>query len=153
MLIHRITPEQFEEFICDRLSAMGLEPKRVGHTNRKDGGVDIVFWPRSSSAFPFLGAAQVKHHRDPSAKEGPPNVRDFAGVLAGHVFNAGILVTNTSFSADAQWFAREHARLLRLREFKDIRRWMFDIFDDDAEWREIPKSIELCPGLVIDLKP
>lgn len=151
-LVHRISPEEFEEFVCDRLFAMGLEPKRVGDTNRRDGGVDIVFWPRSAAAFPFLGAAQVKHHRDPRTKEGPSGVRDFAGVLAGHPFNAGILVTNTSFSADAQWFAHEHAQLMRLRGFRDIRRWMFGIFDDDAEWREIPTSIELCPGVILDLK-
>jgi len=45
-LLHRISPEEFEEFICDRLFAMGFEPRRVGATNRKDGGVDVVFWPR-----------------------------------------------------------------------------------------------------------
>jgi hypothetical protein len=61
--IYRITPEQFEEFLCDRLFAMGFEPRRVGAINQKDGGVDILFWPRLNGAFPFLGAAQVKHHR------------------------------------------------------------------------------------------
>ena len=33
-LLHHLTPEQFEEFVCDRLFAMGLEPRRVGATNR-----------------------------------------------------------------------------------------------------------------------
>lgn len=151
-LVHSISPEQFEEFVCDRLFAMGLEPRRVGAVNQKDGGVDIVFWPRQTSAFPFLGAAQVKHHRNPSFKEEPSTVRDFAGVLSGHPFNAGLIVTNTSFSPDAEWFARHHARLVRLRGFSDIRRWMFGPFDDDDEWREMPSSIELCPGVVIKIR-
>ena len=79
-------------------------------------------------------------------------MRDFAGVMAGHPFNAGIIVTNTSFSPDAHWFARERAKLIRLREFEDIRRWMFDIFSDEAEWREMPPTLELCPGVVIKIR-
>lgn len=149
--LHELTPAQFEEFVCDRLYAMGLEPKQVGATNRKDGGVDVLFWPRRSCAFPFLGAAQIKHHRNPARKEGPGSVRDFAGVVAGHAFNAGLLVTNTSFTADARWFAQEKARLLRLRDFADLKRWLVSNFTDDAEWREIPRSIELCPGVVVKL--
>lgn len=151
-LIHQITPEKFEEFVCDRLYAMGFEPRRVGAINRKDGGVDVLFWPRLRGAFPFLGAAQVKHHQSPRAIEGPTTVREFAGTLEGHPFNAGMLVTNTSFSPDAEWFAREHAKLVRLRGFTDIRRWLLDNFSDEAEWREIPSSIELCPGMVVRIR-
>jgi hypothetical protein len=151
-LVHKLTPNEFEEFICDRLFAMGFEPRRVGSTNRKDGGIDILFWSRLSGAFPFLGAAQVKHHRDPGRSEGPGTVRDFAGSISGHPFNAGLLVTNTGFSPDAEWFARERAKLVRLRGFEDIRRWMFGNFCDDAEWREIPESIELCPGMIVKIR-
>lgn len=150
--INHISPREFELLICDRLYAMGLEPKLVGATNRRDGGVDIVFWPRTKSAFPFLGAAQVKHHRDWKAKEGPAVVREFAGVLSSQPFHAGLIVTNTSFTPDAKWFAREHASLLKLREFEDIRRWLINRFDDEEEWREIPKRIELCPGVFVDLR-
>lgn len=151
-LIHQISSAQLEELICDRLFAMGLEPHLVGPTNRKDGGVDIVFWPRVNCAFPFLGAAQVKHHADPKTKEGPATVREFAGVIAGHPFNVGLLVTNTSFSPDAEWFAREHARLIRLRDIADIRRWLLNNFSDEAEWREIPEAIELCPGVILRIR-
>lgn len=150
-LLHTLTPDQFEEFVCDRLFAMGMEPKRVRHLTGKDGGVDIVFWPRARPSFPFLGAAQVKHHGHPSRREGPGSVRDFAGAIAGHPFNAGLLVTNTSFTPDAQWFARERAKLVRLREFTDLKRWLVSSFGDDAEWREIPPRIELCPGVFVDL--
>lgn len=150
--VHELSPGQFEEFICDRLYAMGLDPKRVGEATHKDGGVDIVFWPRATGAFPFLGAAQVKHHRDASMVEGPGRVRDFAGAIAGQPFTAGIFVTNTSFTPDARWFADRQEGLVRLRGYEDIRRWMLDDFDDDAEWRELPSSITLCPGVVVKIR-
>lgn len=150
--LHDLTPGEFEQFVCDRLFAMGFEPKQIGSTHQKDGGIDIVFWPRGQVSFPFLGAAQVKHHRDPRRREGSPTVREFAGAISAHPFNAGIIVTNTSFSPDAQWFARAHARLLRLRDFDDIRRWLTGSFGDDAEWREIPSCIELCPGVVVKIR-
>ena len=151
-LVHAFTPEQFEEFICDRLFAMGLEPRRTGAVNRKDGGIDVLFWPRLPGAFPFLGAAQIKHHRDPKERVAPATVREFCGAIAGHPINAGLIVTNTKFSADAAWFARERSALVRLRDFADIRRWVLGNFTDDAEWREIPSSIQLCPGIEIDLR-
>lgn len=151
-LLYQISPEEFEEFVCDRLFAMGLEPRRVGTTNKKDGGIDILFWPRYKGSFPFLGAAQVKYHHSPTIREGPATVREFGGVIAGHPLNVGLLVTNTSFSPDAEWFAREHAKLLRLRDFNDIRRWLLNHYDNEAEWREIPTSIEVCPGVVIKLR-
>jgi hypothetical protein len=151
-LLHALTPEQFEQFVCERLFSMGFEPKQVGSTNRKDGGVDILFWPRARGAFPFLGAAQVKHHRNPAESESVRTVRDFSGVMAGQPFAAGLIVTNTSFSPDAQWFARQHARLVRLRGFEDIRRWLLGNFGDEEEWREIPSSLELCPGVVVKIR-
>lgn len=152
LLIHCLTPPQFEELICDRLYAMGFEPKQVGGTYQKDGGIDIIFWPRSKPSFPILGAAQVKHHRKDSTREGVGSVRDLAGAIAAHPFNVGLLVTNTSFTPDAEWFAREKAQLLRLRGFTDIKRWLNGNFDDSEEWRELPESIEVCPGVVVPIR-
>jgi restriction endonuclease Mrr len=121
-LIYTLSPEQFEELICERLFAMGLDPRRIGNTNKKDGGIDIIFWPRNRGQFPFLGAAQVKHHHSRRIKEKPSTVRDFVGSLARQPFNTGLIVTNTSFSADAQWYAEKHANLVRLRDISDIQR-------------------------------
>lgn len=151
-LVHTLSPEEFEEFICERLFAMELEPRRVGGTFQGDGGIDVVFWPRRPTAFPFLGAAQIKHHRDANQKEGPDTVREFAGSISGRPFSAGIVVTNTSFSANAEWFARQHGGLIRLRGFDDICRWLADNFSSEEEWRELPSSIELAPGIVVRVK-
>jgi hypothetical protein len=150
-LLYQITPNAFEELVCERFFAMGLESRRVGNSNQKDGGIDILFWPRGRTAFPFIGAAQVKHHRDVRLKEGPASVREFKGVIEAHSLNAGLLVTNTTFTPDATWFAREHAKLLRLRDFADVSRWLQNSFGDE-EWREIPRTIELCPGVIIPVR-
>jgi len=149
--VHGLSPRQFQEFLCEQLDAMGFEPRQVGDTYQKDGGVDILFWPREKRGFPFLGAVQAKHHQHPSRKEGPSAVRDFAGVVAGHPINIGVMVTNTSFTADAIWFARNKAPLLRLRDFTDIRRWLAGNFSAAEEWRDLPDSIELCPGMVVPI--
>lgn len=152
LLIHKISSDEFVELICDRLSAMGFDVRRPGAINRKDGNIDVFFWPSNRAKFPFLGAAQVKYRRNANSKVGPQPVREFAGTIAGQPINAGLLVTNTSFTPDAQWFAREKAKLLRLRGFDDIRRWLLNNFGDDAEWREIPSSIQVCPGVVVKIR-
>lgn len=152
-VLHELSPGQFEELVCDRLYAMGLEPRRVGGVNQRDGGIDVLFWPRQPGAFPFLGAAQVKHRRKPRRREGPGVVREFAGALTLHPIQVGILITNTSFTPSAEWFARQQTTPLRLRGFQDVRRWLSDSFDSDEEWREIPSSIEVCPGVEIEIGP
>jgi restriction endonuclease Mrr len=152
-LIHNLSPSEFEGFVCDRLDAMGLEPKRVGATNQADGGIDIIFWSRKLAPFPFLGAVQVKHRSNPDASEGPGVVRAFAGAIKPHPFQVGVLVTNTCFTPSAEWYARQARGLLRLRGFRDIRRWLMGSIDSEEEWREIPRSIELCPGTTVTIDP
>ncbi len=150
-LVFRISPAAFEDLLCDRLFAMGYEPRKVGATNRKDGGIDIFFWPRARAAFPILGAVQAKHHQTPDRREGPGTVRDFAAAINALPINAGLIVTNTSFTPDAEWFAKERAALVRLRDFVDLRRWLANRFDDPGEWRDMPNEIQLCPGVKIHL--
>lgn len=150
--LFRLNSPQFEEFVLERLRARGLNAHPTGKTFRKDGGIDIIFTPPRTFPFPFLGAVQVKHHRDPRYKVGPGPVRELEGVLAANRhFAAGMIVTNTTFTPDAKDFARRSSSGLRLRDFQDLRRWIADNFTDDAEWREIPARIQLCDGISIDL--
>ncbi len=144
-----MSPDAFQRLVADRLDAAGLDVQFVGDVYRKDGGVDLIAYPKSDRCpFPFLLAAQVKHHRT-GANTGVRDVRDFHGALTsrGSFFRVGLLVTNTSFTPDAHWFAQENAALLRLRDIADLRRWLHDDFVNENEWREIPKSIQLAPGI------
>ena len=147
--IYRISEAQLEELVCDRLSAMNFEARRTGQTNRKDGGIDIFFW--NEGPFPILGAAQVKHHRARGTSTGPDDIRDFRGVLATHPFQFGVVVTNTTFTVDARWFAGHQKGLIRLRDGEDLRNWINDEFVSEELWRMVPTKIEICPGVEIEI--
>lgn len=149
--LKQVSPERFQYLIADRLGGLGLDVQLVGDVYRKDGGVDIVAYPKPSGcAFPFLLAVQVKHHRTPR-KTGSGEVRDFHGVLTSRTspFHMGMIVTNTAFSPDARWFAAQNQALLRLRDLEDLRRWLQSDFANEAEWKEIPEEVELARGIRI----
>jgi hypothetical protein len=150
--IFAIGPEAFELLILDRLVAMGYEAQRVGGTYTKDGGIDILFWPAIASGFPFVGAAQVKHHRSKDRREGPAALRELVGV-AGGVLNLGVVITNTTFTADAEWYARNHPTFLTLRDMNDLKNWFASEFRHEREWRGIPEKIELAPGVWVKIGP
>lgn len=145
-----LSPDRLELVVCNRLDVMGFHVERTGHTYRKDGGVDILAWHRSSP-LPCLMAVQVKHSRDQAKKVGPSAIRDLAGVVSAHGFNAGLIVTNTTFSPDAEWYAQQRPMLTRLRDMKDLQRWLREDYLRERDWRELPSEIELCPGVIIKL--
>ncbi len=144
------TPELLESRLCSILDAMGYGSHRVGEINRKDGGVDIIAWPKDS-AIPHLVAVQVKHHRSPSTKTGPGPVRELLGVVQSRQFNVGLLVTNTTFTPDAIWLAEQHKVLIRLKDINDLKRWIAGNFLDEERFREFPTEITLCPGVTIPI--
>lgn len=146
-----LTADQFELLVCDRLAAFGYDFARVGrHAFRKDGGIDLLAWQRTALV-PLLIAVQAKHTRRANRKVGPDAVRDLAGTVRQHGFNAGLLVTNTTFTPDARWFAGKEPSLVQLRDIQDLRRWLRGEFSRDAEWRDLPTGIDLCPGVRIEL--
>ncbi len=137
-LINEISPENFELLIRDRLNAMGLESKRVGHA--ADGGVDIVALPRNN-AVPCLLAIQAKYHSQGTREAEPGHVKELQAVVKSAGFNLGYLVTNTSFTQDARWWP-EQDHDGRLREMEDLRRWISNDFLDMKEWKEIPNETD-----------
>jgi restriction endonuclease Mrr len=149
--LKQLPPDKFQYLIADRLEKMGLGVQLVGDVFRRDGGVDIIAYPNGGiCTFPFLLAVQAKHHRT-TRKTGAPDVRDFYGAITsrGAPFHIGMMITNTAFTADATWFAANNQTLLRLRDLRDLRRWLNNDFANEHEWREIPDEIELAPGVRI----
>jgi len=146
-----LTADRFELLICDRLANFGYDFARVGsHAFRKDGGVDLLAWQRAALV-PLLIAVQAKHTSRAERSVGPDAVRDLAGTVRQHGFNAGLLVTNTTFTPDARWFASKEPVLVQLRDVQDLRRWLKGEFSREAEWRDMPTEIELCPGVRVEL--
>jgi restriction endonuclease Mrr len=149
--LKQLPPDKFQYLIADRLEKMGLGVQLVGDVFRRDGGVDIIAYPNGGTCtFPFLLAVQAKHHRT-TRKTGAPDVRDFYGAITsrGSPFHMGVMITNTAFTADATWFAANNQTLLRLRDLRDLRRWLNNDFANEHEWREVPDEIELAPGVRI----
>jgi restriction system protein len=146
-----LSPDVFENLVGNRIEKMGFEIVRVGTSiYQKDGGIDMVAWPRASP-IPFLMAVQAKHTSQINRRIGPTPVRELLGTVQAHGFNAGLLVTNTTFTPDAKWFAEQRAILLRLHDIDDLQRWLKDEYLREAEWRGIPAEIEVCPGVSIKL--
>jgi hypothetical protein len=142
--VYTLTPDEFEELVFDRLVAMGLQPIRLGQANRKDGGIDIIFW--SCAVFPMLGAIQVKHHRTPDNKTDSSDVRDLAAGMRSYHFNVGLVVTNTSFTRDAQFESEKSGSPpIQLRDGEALRRWIADDFRVE-EIDFVVRTIEVCKG-------
>lgn len=151
-LLCKLRPEEFENLVLDCIIAMGMKAEKVGHTRAKDGGVDILFWPSTMVPVPYLGAIQVKHTQSPAKRVGPKVIREFTGVMNTQPFQVGMIVTNTSFTPDAQWFADQQRALVRLRDMQHLKYWIAEKFTDEAEWRERPRKIELYPGRTVSLQ-
>jgi len=146
-----LSPEQFELFVAERLDRMGYAVQRTGTTTLRDGGIDIIAVPKLADVASFLLAVQVKHHSGTRATG-----RDAVDRLLAWqntAFRLGMLVTNTRFTRDALWTAaRDPARhFLRLRDFADLTRWLQGVFSSELDWREIPDSIELAPGVLVQV--
>ena len=146
-----LSPEQFERFVAERLDRMGYDITLSGPTTLKDGGIDLIAVPKVRTVGCFLLAGQVKHHRA-GARTGRAAV-DRLLAWEASPFRLGLLVTNTEFTKDALWVAglEQHRAFLRLRDFSDLKRWIQDDFSSDRDWREIPETIDVAPGIVIQV--
>ncbi len=111
------------------------------------------YWMRSWEVRAFFTCHGHRENMDVHIVEAGKPVRELAGVLSAHrLFADGMIVTNTSFTPDARDFASRTQSLIRRRGFQDLMRWVADNFADDAEWREMPSRVQLCEGLLIDLR-
>lgn len=147
--IAALSPEQFEDLIADRLTRAGLSVTKTGKTNTPDGGIDLIAHPKSSS-IPYLLAAQIKHSR--KNRPVPASVvRDFRGAITSLPIDIGMIVTNTRFTPDAQWAAKQLPRLIRLRSIADLKLWLADEIDGSLILKDFPNTIEVAPGLVIPI--
>lgn len=145
--LRNLSPSQFEQFVGERLQAMGYDVVLTGATHRKDGGIDLIGVSKAGSV-PHIIAAQVKHHRESTTKTSRESV-DRLLAWKNRVFSLGLLVTNTEFTRDAIWLASQHENkaFLRLRNFFHLKRWLEDCFNEMAEYDELPEHIDLAPDI------
>lgn len=91
------------EAVCERLFGQaGFETKSQSHG--ADGGVDI--WLHCLNADGPVAVVQCKHWQDKAI--GVKELREFFGVMASHKLKRGTYATTSTYTADAQLFARDN---------------------------------------------
>lgn len=91
------------EAVCEALFAQaGFETQSQSHG--ADGGVDI--WLHSRNAVGPVSVVQCKHWQGKAV--GVKEVREFFGVMASHQLKRGTYATTSTYTADAQQFAKDN---------------------------------------------
>ena len=89
------------EAVCEKLFAQaGFETKSQSHG--ADGGVDI--WLHSRNADGPVAVVQCKHWQGKAV--GVKEMREFFGVMSSHQLKRGTYATTSTYTADAQQFAK-----------------------------------------------
>ena len=147
--IHQLSAGEFEDLISNLLKAMGHEVIKVSSTYSRDGGIDLIAIPKNLNQVPYLLAVQVKHSQKGSI--GPSAIRDFRGVLDYLPFDIGMVVTNSTFTPDAKWVAKQSHKIVRLRDFENLRLWLQGQFSGERDQSDLPDKIEVAPGLIVNI--
>lgn len=96
-----LDPRQFEVLVGDLMLAMGYDHVRLTKASH-DGGVDIeAINPR-----PIIGGKVVVQCKRKTSTVAAQTVRELYGVVMSNNAMKGILITTSSFSADARKFAQ-----------------------------------------------
>jgi restriction system protein len=92
------------EAVCEALFAQaGFSTRAQSHG--ADGGVDI--WLHSAHAQGPVGVVQCKHRQ--SKPVGVKEMREFFGVMASHQLKRGTYATTSTYTQDAQQFAKDNS--------------------------------------------
>lgn len=89
--------------MCETLFAQaGFQTRSQSHG--ADGGVDI--WLHSANAQGPVAVVQCKHWQGKAV--GVKEIREFFGVMASHQLKRGTYATTSTYTADAQQFAKDN---------------------------------------------
>jgi superfamily II DNA or RNA helicase len=104
--LEALSPPNFEDLTVKLYKAMGFAAQRTKQS--RDEGIDVVAIRDLALGRDKL-AIQCKHQSRPV---GRPDLQKLLGVVSSDSsFSAGILITTSSFSADARRFVERNARL------------------------------------------
>ncbi len=91
------------EAVCEKLFGQaGFETRSQSHG--ADGGVDI--WLHSRNAKGPVAVVQCKHWQGKAV--GVKELREFFGVMSSHQLKRGTYATTSTYTADAQRFAKDN---------------------------------------------
>ncbi|MDB5050958.1 MAG: restriction endonuclease [Fibrobacteres bacterium] len=118
--IFDLSPRKFEEVLAEILTDMGWEVELTKAT--RDGGKDILAYQKTELGR-LLCLVEAKRYRE-DRKVGVDLVRSLYGTLCDYQASSAMMVTTSSFSADAQAFQQKHQYQLALRDYFDLARWI-----------------------------
>jgi restriction endonuclease Mrr len=146
--LSKINPEKFEKIIAYLLLKNGYMVKMCGKTYESDGGIDIIAW--KIDIVTVIIAVQVKYKYNLKKKVTSGEVRDFVGAMQTcNQFNAGMLVTNSSFSPDSRWIEELGNIKIELKDSEDIQEWLKGNYESR---KFLDKEIHLNKKKIIRLK-
>lgn len=126
--ISDLTPRQFEELIAEIFERTGLDVHLTKRT--RDGGYDILAVGRELD-IPVRYIVECKRYA-PKRKVSLDIVQRLLGVKIATQANKAILVTTSSFTADAQRFADSHYWDLALRDGETVLQWIMKLKETSA---------------------
>jgi restriction endonuclease Mrr len=119
-LMRELSPHRFEELIAELLSARGYEITPTPRT--RDGGFDM-YAAYKDSVGQFLYLVECKRFTPPT-KVGVGIARALYGVVESQRAGAGLIVTSSFFTKDAEIYQRGVEFRLQFSDFTKISRWL-----------------------------
>lgn len=142
-----LTAEELQLFARECFWRMGFLCTAIGTTFAADGGIDLLAYSPPSHPFPWILAVQVAMRR---GKVGPSKPREFAGAIRSLPVNVGVLITNSTFSSQARWYAQQfnekHSQKLWLRDIEDLKCWRHGDFQARHYSDDLGFALELYRG-------
>lgn len=115
-LIHKCSPREFEELVCEMLDKKGYKVNLTNQT--RDGGKDIII-VENNLLGSFLIYVECKHY-SPDRLIGVNLVRELYGTISADEATAGLLITSSYFSKDAINFKNKVKHRISLMDYVEL---------------------------------
>ena len=115
-LMYRLSPRQFEEMVCDLLDAQGYKVELTQQT--RDGGKDIIVTQKSSLGDYCIYVECKKYDKNNPVRV--KLVRELYGTVMADNATAGLMVTTSYYTKDAQEFREAVRNRIKLKDYQDL---------------------------------
>lgn len=118
--LHELSPRKFEELVASLLKDIGFDVELTQAT--RDGGRDIIAHVRNAVCS-YLTHIECKRYA-PDNKVGVGIIREVIGVHHLRQATKSVIVTTSTFTADAIKEAKMMENQLDLKDFGDLKSWL-----------------------------